>query len=129
MGAATLMDLHRLDFGSLAWSDLNTQESPRAFGGAPRSLFGFAAADDRLRVFGGTLSSVAYPGLLRHDLSLNDLHQVRGWCVSLAAMLLLGEISLSESLIIPHKLKCLRNPFCKGFPIHFPSASPTSAYS
>jgi hypothetical protein len=75
-GAATLSDLHRLDIGALAWSELAPPGSPWSFGGAPRSLFGFAAAGDRLLVFGGTQSSVAYPYLIRKDLSLNDMHQV-----------------------------------------------------
>jgi hypothetical protein len=75
-GADTLTDLHRLDIGALAWSELTPPGSLWPFGGTPRSLFGFAAAGDRLLVFGGTLSSVEYPYLIRQDLSLDDLHQV-----------------------------------------------------
>ena len=72
--AGQLMDVHRLDLPTRAWTLLSNTAS---FPGPPRSIFGFCVPGNGLFVFGGSTVDLSRANFIDTELARNDLFKVR----------------------------------------------------
>lgn len=73
--AGLLWDLYRLDLSTLVWEEVQAAADETRTG-APRILFGMAAAGDWLYVFGGSTGMAESPLQIVQTRSLDDLYTV-----------------------------------------------------